>query len=49
MSSHTPTNFEAKKEFTIRPFDTNIRHRIDDIENGLIYRGLEQAPPQKDA
>lgn len=49
VSAHTPTKFEAKKEFSIRPFDPHIRHRIDTIDNGLIYRGIEQAPPQKDA
>lgn len=29
-----------KKEFTQLPFDPNVRHKIDDIENHLVWRGL---------
>jgi hypothetical protein len=36
-----PKPFEPKKEASIRPFDPNIRHRMDDVSNDLIYRGLE--------
>ncbi len=38
--------FEPKPEFSRRTFDPNIRHRIDDISNDLIYRGLEQVVPK---
>ena len=38
--------FKPKEEFTKRPFDPNIRHRMDDITNDLIYRGLNQTLPQ---
>ncbi len=37
--------FKPKEEFTKRPFDPNIRHRIDEISNDLIYRGLNQTLP----
>jgi hypothetical protein len=35
-----PTKFVPKEEYSKRPFDPNIRHRIDTISNDLIYRGL---------
>jgi large subunit ribosomal protein L13 len=35
------TRFEPKPEFSKRPFDPQIRHRIDEISNDLILRGLE--------
>jgi hypothetical protein len=37
--------FKPKEEFTKRPFDPNIRHRMDEISNDLIYRGLNQTLP----
>jgi large subunit ribosomal protein L13 len=32
--------FVPKPEFTRRPWDENVRHRIDDIHNELIFRGI---------
>lgn len=32
--------FEPKEEFTRRPWDENIRHRMDEIHNDLIYKGM---------
>ncbi len=38
--------FKPKEEFTKRSFDPNIRHRMDEITNDLIHRGLNQTLPQ---
>ncbi len=38
-------SFKPKEDFTKRPFDPNIRHRMDEISNDLIYRGLNQTLP----
>ena len=40
--------FMPKEEFSKIPFDPNIRHRIDDIPNKLIYRALLGKEPAKD-
>jgi len=32
--------FEPKPEFTRLPWDENVRHRIDEIHNDLIYKGM---------
>lgn len=37
----TPQPFVPKPEFTKRPYDQHIRHRIDTIENDLVYRGID--------
>jgi hypothetical protein len=35
-----PEKFVPKEEYSKRPFDPNIRHRMDTISNDLLYRGL---------
>ena len=37
--------FVPKDEFTRIPFDPNIRHRMDDVDNTLIYRSLIYKEP----
>ena len=36
-----PEMLKIKEEFNRVPFDENVRHRIDDMENSIIWRGLE--------
>ena len=49
MSMGTEERFVPKKEFTRLDFDPNVRHRMDSINNTILYRGLYDKPiPQKD-
>lgn len=41
--------FTPKEEFRKLPFDENIRHRIDQIPNHLVYRFLYNHIPQDEA
>jgi hypothetical protein len=38
--------FKPKDEFTKIPFDPNIRHQFDDMDNHTIYRGLTGLTPE---
>ena len=46
----TPQEFHSKEEYSKIPFDPNIRHRIPNIANSLVYRALGETPwePQHD-
>lgn len=43
-----PEPFVPKPEVERIPFNPNIRHRLDEIPNDLIYRGIDVLPPRKD-
>jgi len=40
--------FEPKQEYSRIEFDPNIRHRIDEFPNSLIYRSLVGRVPEKE-
>ena len=41
-------DFVPKPEFTRFDFDPNIRHRMDDFDNKMIYRSLKYKEPDLD-
>ena len=45
VQANKTEEFVPKKEYTRIPFDPNIRHRIDDIDNKLIWRSLVGIEP----
>jgi len=45
VQANKTEEFVPKKEYTRVPFDPNIRHRIDDIDNKLIWRSMVGIEP----
>ena len=40
--------FVPKEEYTRLPFDPNIRHRMEEMPNQLVYRALRGVIPEKE-
>ena len=40
--------WKVKDEFARIPFDPNIRHRMDDVDNTGIYRALRYIEPKQE-
>ena len=48
MENWTPEPFALKPEYSQVEFDPNVRHRMDEINNKLIYRSLVYKEPDVD-